>query len=411
MFITKNILNGASPDVNAELQALMRLCKAIVDHSPELVKLLKSRQCKAIQTAMANLMQGMRNARSGNAHVLKIRASNLAREKSTDLTIDLMPQGKVNRGFNHPVLSQMILPIDYLKDFDRNPTSIQVKINGGDKAYPVMADLSLSFLYEDPNEYDPKDVYIGYMQGYYLTHIMLLSDIHIAKYGDGGTDHKEQDDEKRDSQAIQHNLYQTRDDSICRSSEANWSVMDSLFDYKVFFNMIIEIFDQDEDWKQDTIQWWNMEVFGNKNGFKVMKISTGPTINGALAKAKMQAAKCQAAKLSARTNAIEPTEAHLPTPPSAQGPFHPSHVPGDDCGDEDEGRDEDEQDRAEPSCGKCNSSETSTEEGEYDHSDEDRAGPSHGKHNSKGTSDKEDNLHIYTSEALCQNRAKWTRPT
>ncbi|KAF8267156.1 hypothetical protein EI94DRAFT_1701251 [Lactarius quietus] len=45
---------------------------------PELVKLLKSGQCKAIQTAMADLMQGMQNARSGDAHVLKIRASDLA---------------------------------------------------------------------------------------------------------------------------------------------------------------------------------------------------------------------------------------------------------------------------------------------------------------------------------------------
>ncbi|KAF8257534.1 hypothetical protein EI94DRAFT_1708898 [Lactarius quietus] len=354
MFITKNILNGASPVVNVELQALMRLCKAIVDHTPELVKLLKSRQCKAIQTAMANLMQGMRNARSGNAHVLKIH---------------LMPQGKVNRGFNHPVLSQMILPIDYLKDFDRNPTSIQVKINGGDKAYPVMADLLLSFLYEDPNEYDPKDVYIGYMQGMVMEAPTTKSKM------------------TRSGILKQYNI-------TCITPEMIAYAEFSLFDYEVFFNMIIEIFDQDEDWKQDTIQWWNMEVFGNKNGFKVMKINTGPTINGALAKAKMQAAKCQAAKLSARTNAIEPTEAHLPTPPSAQGPFHPSHVPGDDRGDEDEGRDEDEQDRAEPSCSKCNSSETSTEEGEYDHSDEDRAGPSHGKHNSKGTSDKEDNLRI-----------------
>ncbi|KAF8265724.1 hypothetical protein EI94DRAFT_1702256 [Lactarius quietus] len=78
MFITKNILNGAGPIVNVELQVLMRPCKVIVDHSPELVKLLKSGQCKAIQTAMADLMQGMQNARSGDAHVLKIRASDLA---------------------------------------------------------------------------------------------------------------------------------------------------------------------------------------------------------------------------------------------------------------------------------------------------------------------------------------------
>ena len=51
---------------------------------------------------------------------------------------------------------------------------MQNKINGGDEAYPVMADLLPSFLYEDPNEYDPEDVYIRYMRGYYLVHISSL---------------------------------------------------------------------------------------------------------------------------------------------------------------------------------------------------------------------------------------------
>ncbi len=42
------------------------------------------------------------------------------------------------------------------------------------------------------------------------------------------------------------------------------------------------------------------EVFGNKDGFKVMRSSSGPNVNGALAKAKIQAAKRRADKLAAQ---------------------------------------------------------------------------------------------------------------
>ncbi len=33
--------------------------------------------------------------------------------------------------------------------------------------------------------------------------------------------------------------------------------MDGYFDYDVFFNVIIEIFEQDEEWTRDTMLWWN----------------------------------------------------------------------------------------------------------------------------------------------------------
>ncbi|KAF8264624.1 hypothetical protein EI94DRAFT_1592399 [Lactarius quietus] len=175
-----------------------------------------------------------------------------------------MPQGKVDRGFNHPVLSRMILPIDYLKDFDRNPTSIRAKINGGDEAYPVTADLSPSFLYKDPNEYDPKDVYISYMQGYYLVRcfrVIFTSPSTVMEALTTKTKTTRSGILKRyditciTPEMIAYAVVQAR---FAITSEANWSAVDGLFDYKVFFNMIIEIFDQDEDWKQDTIQWWNM---------------------------------------------------------------------------------------------------------------------------------------------------------
>ncbi|KAF8263533.1 hypothetical protein EI94DRAFT_1703920 [Lactarius quietus] len=337
------ILNRADPNQTPELQVLMRPCKAMINHSPALVNLVKTGQRKAIKTAMADAMQGMQSARSTDAHVLKIRISDLVREKSTDPAIALLPQGKVNRGFNHPVLSQMILPIDYLKDFNKNPTSIQAKINGGDEVYPVTADLSLSFLYEDPGKYDPEDVYIGFMRGYYLVHCFQA----IFASPSTAMEAPTMKGKPIRSRAIKrYNIscvtlemiaYATVQARFAISSEPNWGTMDGLFDYDVFFNVIVEIFDQDEEWKQDTIQWWNKEVFGNEHGFKIMRTSTGPVTNGALAKAKMQAARRRAAKLSTRSNAIEPTEARSCTPPSPQVSPHPSHVPDDDRGGEEEG--------------------------------------------------------------------------
>ena len=46
--------------------------------------------------------------------------------------------------------------------------SVRAKIQAGDKDYQVTADDVPSFLYEDPEAYNPEDVLSGFLRGYFL---------------------------------------------------------------------------------------------------------------------------------------------------------------------------------------------------------------------------------------------------
>lgn len=49
--------------------------------------------------------------------------------------------------------------------------SVRAKIQDGIEGYEVTGGDMPSFLYEDPARYDPEDVLVGFMQGFFLAHI------------------------------------------------------------------------------------------------------------------------------------------------------------------------------------------------------------------------------------------------
>ena len=42
------------------------------------------------------------------------------------------------------------------------------------------------------------------------------------------------------------------------SSQQLWNVKDGQFNYSVFYEMVIQIFELDKEWKEDTLAWWNV---------------------------------------------------------------------------------------------------------------------------------------------------------
>ncbi len=94
----------------------------MINHNPSLAQLLKSGPRAAVKAAMSDVMDGMRNARSTDAHTLKICTSNLARATATDPAIDLMAHSKVDRGFTNDTLGRLLVPIDYLGEYDKDST-------------------------------------------------------------------------------------------------------------------------------------------------------------------------------------------------------------------------------------------------------------------------------------------------
>ena len=49
--------------------------------------------------------------------------------------------------------------------------SVRAKIQAGEEDYQITADDVPSFLYEDPEAYDPDDVLSGFLRGYFLARV------------------------------------------------------------------------------------------------------------------------------------------------------------------------------------------------------------------------------------------------
>ncbi|KAI9430528.1 hypothetical protein H4582DRAFT_2063689 [Lactarius indigo] len=71
------------------------------------------------------------------------------------------------------------------------------------------------------------------------------------------------------------------------SSQPVWSGQDGKFDYQDFVDMLFQIFKQGDKWTNETIWWWNIELFGNENGLRSVGSAKGAT-SGFLAKVKDQ---------------------------------------------------------------------------------------------------------------------------
>lgn len=51
--------------------------------------------------------------------------------------------------------------------------SVRAKIQDRIEEYQVIGGDMPSFLYEDPDEYDPEDVLAGFMRGFFLAHVCV----------------------------------------------------------------------------------------------------------------------------------------------------------------------------------------------------------------------------------------------
>ncbi|KAF8270156.1 hypothetical protein EI94DRAFT_1798386 [Lactarius quietus] len=63
--------------------------------------------------------------------------------------------------FNHNELGWMLIPIEHAEEFTNDPAG--AKINEGVDDYQVTGRDMPTFLYEDPEKYDPEDMLSGFM--------------------------------------------------------------------------------------------------------------------------------------------------------------------------------------------------------------------------------------------------------
>ncbi|KAH8979992.1 hypothetical protein EDB86DRAFT_3088353 [Lactarius hatsudake] len=61
------------------------------------------------------------------------------------------------------------------------------------------------------------------------------------------------------------------------SSQPAWSSQDGKFNYQDFTDMLFQVFKHNDNWTEQTIQWWNVELFGNENGLRSAGSAKGAT--------------------------------------------------------------------------------------------------------------------------------------
>ncbi|KAH9069854.1 hypothetical protein EDB83DRAFT_2674202 [Lactarius deliciosus] len=288
----ENLNPGSNPEgIRLSKEGIRRYteyCEKVMAFCPRLQTLLEQHG-KVPRKVSEDLQLGMRTARSSDAHTLKGLAGRLASTSQTPFNLSI--DSKSDRGFNHDDLGRMLIPIDYLDVYNLDPADVVEKINDVNNEYNVTADLLPAFLYEDPDYYNPDNLLEGFMRGYFL--VRCFRTIFIA----AGSAMEEPSTMTKSVHAGLSKKYGMTTVTVPAlawfsiSSQQTWSCKEGPFDYDTFAETLFGLFEVDQDWTRETISWWNLHVFGHRNGLTSMGSTSGNTSNGALARAKAQAAQ------------------------------------------------------------------------------------------------------------------------
>lgn len=173
--------------------------------------------------------------------------------------------------------------------------SLRALVNAGNPAYQVTAEKSPAFLYEDPSNYDPNNVFVGLLRGPFLVRVRKFkhhrdlsqrpSQCFQALYISPAraTQHSSTKPTPARSglvkkyriskiteplivyTALQVSLLFTVTHSgmtpekarFSISSQDKWTGVDGVFDYDEFVSVLFELFKLDPNWTEETLDWWN----------------------------------------------------------------------------------------------------------------------------------------------------------
>ncbi|KAH8977902.1 hypothetical protein EDB86DRAFT_3091303 [Lactarius hatsudake] len=229
-----------------------------------------------INTALA---RGMQAGRSTDIHRLKTNTGRLA--SKTDTPLALGGDTKSDRGFSNDALGRMLVPIQHFKAYTDNP--VETKIRDGVEGYEVTGGDPPAFLYEDPENYDPTNLLSGFMRGYFLPRCLraIFTGPRMAMRVPSPNDRPARDSVaklcKVEKVMVPIIVYVAMLARFTLSSQPAWSGQDGKFDYQDFADMLFQVFKHDDDWTEQTIRWWNVELFGNENGLRSAGSAKGAT--------------------------------------------------------------------------------------------------------------------------------------
>ncbi|TRM56839.1 hypothetical protein BD626DRAFT_635348 [Schizophyllum amplum] len=255
--------------------ALLKAYNAIMTLIPGFSEYLLAMPRHSIAALIHEMQDICNRARGDDTHLLR----NLVLVAILDdpLTDRLNPpllesDPKVRRGINHPQFARQIVPFAVYDDLVDEATH-DATIAGMQKGTIKINDDSLSMIFWAPKERDPDDEEQGMGRNPLL--VRLYRGLWLGKT----KAYAAPSSVPRGCNAQAHGHLRVTAESIAYvamqarfacSAVTDWKLADGDWTMQAFYKNIIEALYLDEDdpdeWAEETLRWWNTEIFGKPEG-------------------------------------------------------------------------------------------------------------------------------------------------
>ncbi|KAL1702228.1 hypothetical protein EV121DRAFT_210529 [Schizophyllum commune] len=267
---------------------------------------------KSLIKEMEKIMSSVRSDDTNLCRTLVLEAI-LKNPRENKLDPMLLPQdSKELRGYNHPQFARLLIPHAYYNALVNPETHHETK--EAIEAHELeLGNESLSMVLWDPEEYNLEDEEKGMMRSPLLVRLyraIFFGKKHTWKAPGALPPRsyaKAHGHKRVTGPSIAYVAMQAR---FACSAVAEWQLEDSDdWNMHVFYKNIVEILEQDEDdpdeWVEETMRWWNIQIYGKPEGFEddkpVAVEEVSIELDGARARRRARAAKRAAARRAAST--------------------------------------------------------------------------------------------------------------
>ncbi|KAJ2972227.1 hypothetical protein NUW54_g12316 [Trametes sanguinea] len=211
----------------------------------------------------------MRRARSDDLSRLRNRVVEYAKP---GLEYDNL-KVKTNRGFKHAITGRLLCPITKLTEFDQDPAAFCRRVRMGDiKIFSLDWPL---FLY-DEQQYKPGKVKPGLLRSPYLVKCYKV----VYTGPQSADDDLMEDASSRGKPSLsqKYHIGGVTPETItyvCAlvrtllSSQKSWSHQDGHWKGPDFVRSLLRLFERHTDWADDTLVWWQSQVYSESGDLEV----------------------------------------------------------------------------------------------------------------------------------------------
>ncbi|KAN0073663.1 hypothetical protein V8E55_012140 [Tylopilus felleus] len=264
-----------------------RSYKKLVQWCPSVKTLMKvPNQAYQLTATCQELKKGADGARGDDANTLKTLVATWLNEQDPHPVPLFIIGEKRGRGFNHDVMGKLLCPVDY----DWFDPSIRDAIRDYHPHYAVTANMWPTFLYRK-GLYNAERPLDGLFKGELLVktfRCIFTSPSSTREDSEFDTENIDDQPRTRKTQKTARDIrthrcnvagllrmrsveprtiaYAAAQLRFALSSATTWNLQDDNFDYEVFYNNIVDWFEQPSQVRAREIEmillWWNRSVFG-----------------------------------------------------------------------------------------------------------------------------------------------------